>query len=186
MKTAGLRHLIRRSTLFLLTAICCSLPSCGDAGADKVSSEGGSETEAKEMLMAFVKSGADVRTLSSNLRPARSDYESVFAKEFASRLFAQQDPVWENGVFTVSPKPGQTDVSIYSIPTSDIRSWSTVAADYLPGGYKRIKDEFKEGNTVYSFKFVKPGDPGGTAYNGLVFVNGHWAIFNQPFRAAAN
>src|SRR5262245_22206911 len=127
MKTAGLLRFIRHTALIVVTAICCALSACGDAGADKSSFDARSESEAKEMLMAFVRSGANVRDLSSKLRPTKADYESVFSKEFAARLYAQQDAAWANGVFTVSPKPGQTEVSVRSIPTTEIRSWTPQA-----------------------------------------------------------
>ena len=40
----------------------------------------------------------------------------------------------------------------------------------------------KSGLTVYAFKFVKPGETLGMAFDGLVWVNGHFAIFPKPWR----
>ena len=37
--------------------------------------------------------------------------------------------------------------------------------------------------TWWRWKFTKPGEDLGMAYDGLVFVNGHWAWFPKPYRA---
>ena len=40
----------------------------------------------------------------------------------------------------------------------------------------------KPGLTVYRWKYTKPGEPLGMAYDGLIYVNGHWAWFPKPWR----
>jgi hypothetical protein len=36
---------------------------------------------------------------------------------------------------------------------------------------------------IYRFKFVEPGKDLGMAFDGLIYVNGHWRIFPKPWRA---
>ena len=43
--------------------------------------------------------------------------------------------------------------------------------------------QLQSGVTLYRFKFVKPGEGLGMAFDGLVHVNGHWVIIPKPWRA---
>jgi hypothetical protein len=49
---------------------------------------------------------------------------------------------------------------------------------------KRVAEHLKPGLTLYRFKFVKPGETVGMAYDGLVHVNGHWVMLPKPWAAA--
>jgi len=35
---------------------------------------------------------------------------------------------------------------------------------------------------VYRWKYVKPGEQLGTSFDGLIYVNSHWAWFPKPWR----
>ncbi len=144
----------------------------------------GTEAGAKELLSAFEKPGADLKALSQALRPTKEDYAAVFNAGFATALMALYDPAWEKGELVLTPKDGQTELLLHGVASEEIKAWSKAASDDLPGGYGKIKDEFKSGITVYAFKFVKPGESTGMAYDGLVHVNNHWCIFPKPYRAA--
>ncbi len=50
-------------------------------------------------------------------------------------------------------------------------------------GYKDAAPQMKSGFTVYCFKFVEPGAKIGTAFDRLIFVNDHWAIFPKRWVA---
>ena len=54
-------------------------------------------------------------------------------------------------------------------------SCSEAFCSCFPGGYKRVADKFKPGLTVYRWKYVKPGEKLGMSFDGLVYVNNHWA-----------
>ncbi len=187
--TMNITTLLRPAGLSLALLFMCPALSRADKEAEKTETapaEKGDDTEAgaKKLLSAFLKPDADLKTLSAALRPEKADYEAVFSREFSAKLFALYDPAWASGKLVLTAKEGQTELIVRSAPSADIKAWTKNASDVLPGGYQKIKDEFKEGNTIYSFKFVKPGETLGMAYDGLVFVNGHWRIFPKPFRAA--
>ena len=55
--------------------------------------------------------------------------------------------------------------------------------EIFPGGYKRVVQFMKPGIPIVRFKFVKPGDRIGLAFDGLVYVNGRWALMPKPYRA---
>ena len=42
----------------------------------------------------------------------------------------------------------------------------------FPGGYKAVLPHLKPGNAIVRFKFVKPGETHGMAFDGLIHVNG--------------
>jgi hypothetical protein len=143
----------------------------------------GTDDGARALLAEFIKPGADVKALSLKLRPTKADYEAVFEKPFATRLEAMYDAPWKSGQIVIAGKPGQTEVLLRKVGTAEIRKWSSEASDVLPGGYKRIASDFKPGQTIYTFKFVKSGEKLGMAYDGLVYVNRQWRIFPKAWRA---
>jgi len=143
----------------------------------------GTDAGARAMLAEFLKPGADLKALSLKLRPTKADYEAVFEKPFAARLETMYDAPWKSGQMVIAGKSGQTEVLLDKVASADVRKWSNQASDVLPGGYKRIASEFKPGQTIYTFKFVKPGEKSGMAYDGLVYVNGQWRIFPKAWRA---
>ncbi len=157
--------------------------SSGGSAASPAAGPAGTEAGAKELLTAFLKEGADTKTLTAALRPDKADYEAVFTAEFAAKVAEAHKPMWDGGA-AIGPKAGQTELLLHGVPTSEIKTWSENARMNLPGGYERIKDNFKDGLTVYAFKFVEPGETLGMAFDGLVHVNGKWRIFPKPFRAA--
>lgn len=140
------------------------------------------EASAKAVVTELIKPGADVKTLSKQLQPTKADYDAVYEAAFAQKLREAYDPVWASGQAVFAAKPGQTEVLIDGVPTADIRQWTAKAQAILPGGYQKVSSYLKEGHTIYRFKFVAPGEKLGMAFDGLVFVNGHWCIIPKPWR----
>ena len=143
------------------------------------------EEGAKALLAEFVKPGADHAALSKNLRPTADDYKAVFESDLAAKAESVYGPAWDGGQLVVAPKPGQTEVKVFSATSEELKSWSGGAAEF-PGGYKDVAAQIKPGLKVYRFKFVEPGEDLGMAYDGLVNVNGHWRIFPKPWRVAGS
>lgn len=181
-------------TTATLAAVIICLTSCGDKPADSgkapdgapgaaASGPPGTQAGANELLSAFVKPGADLKALSAALKPVTADYTAVFTSDFAAKVEAAHAPMWATNP-ELGPKEGQTEVLLDGVTSADIKGWTANAADVLPGGYQGIKDKFQDGLIVYRFKFVKPGETLGMAFDGLVHVNGKWRIFPKPFRAA--
>ena len=153
------------------------------AGKAQTGGPPGTEAGARELLTAFLQPEADTKALTAALRGTKADYEAVFSTDFATKLAALHEPMWQSGA-AIGPKESQTAMLLHGITSAEIKAWSANAALHLPGGYEKIKDQFKDGLTVYAFKFVKPGETSGMAFDGLVHVNGAWRFFPKPFRAA--
>lgn len=138
--------------------------------------------EARSLLEAFVRPGADAAALSAKLRPTKADYDAVFLPEASAKLQAAYDAAWTAGSMVLKGKPGQTSVLVWSATTEDFKAWRKAASDRFPGGYQKVAPHLRPGVTLYSFKFVAPGETLGMAFDGLAHVNGRWCIFPKPFR----
>lgn len=154
----------------------------GDKPDGDASTYPGTEEGARALLAEFVKPGADHAALTGPLRPTKADLEAIFDADLATKADAMYGPAWDSGKLVVAPKSGQTEVKIASATSEEIKS-GTGAASELPGGWKEVAGKMKPGNRIYRFKFVKPGEDSGMAFDGLVYVNGNWRIVPKPWRA---
>jgi hypothetical protein len=152
-------------------------PSAG-ARLDYPGTDEGARKVLTEIRTARMPSGIQ------SLRPATADYKALFQDAFAAKAES-----YYNAEFwaTTEPEelmadPGQTEIRISKATTEDISAWTPEARQQFPGGYEKIRGEFKPGLTVYSWKYIKPGEERGIAYDGLVHVNGHWTFLPKPYR----
>jgi hypothetical protein len=139
--------------------------------------------EARKLLETFLQPGADLKALSAKLRPTAAEVAMVYEESFAKKLHGLYDPAWEAGALVLAPKEGQTALLLDPVSSDSVRAWDAKAQAILPGGYEQVKGDIKPGLTIYRFKFVKPGETIGMAFDGLVQVNGRWIILPKPWRA---
>ena len=52
----------------------------------------------------------------------------------------------------------------------------------FPTGMRSLASDLKPNLTIYGFKFVKPGETTGMAFEGLTHINGKWRLFPKPWR----
>jgi hypothetical protein len=150
--------------------------------ASKPSKFSGDEAGAKELLAQFVKPGADYAALSKDLKPSKADYAAVFEADAAAKAEPYYEKQWATMQGGIAPKEGQTEVKLSAATVEELKAGGG-AADAFPGGYKKAAPSLKPGRTFYAFKFVKPGESLGMAFDGLTYVNGRWVIFFKPWRA---
>ena len=142
----------------------------------------GTEAGATSLLKEFLKPGADHAALSKQLRPTTADYAAVFDADSSAKVAAVYGPAWDGGQMVVAPKPGQSEVKVFSATSDEMKSWSGNAAEFA-GGWKDVAPKLKPGLKIYRFKFVEPGKDLGMAFDGLIYVSGNWRIFPKPWRA---
>ncbi len=143
------------------------------------------KAEAEKLLKKFLKDGTDQGALIKTLVPKPADYAAVFVGDAAAKAKAHYEKTLAKageGGGSLN-KPGQTELLLWAASSEDIKAWKGNAEKKFPGGYKRIGDKIKPGLTWIRWKFVKPGETLGMAFDGLVFVNGHWAWFPKPWKA---
>lgn len=201
-----------RSTLFVLSSLALglSVAACGKDGGDKdptaaapAAKEGTPDKAAKAdapppapaarapatvdaaktMLSKFLAPGADRVALSKALKPADADYAAVFTDaEMAKKAQAQYAGLW--GMVDkqpLGPKDGQTELLVWKATTDELKAGTGDSGEF-PGGYKKAAAHLKPGLTVFRWKFVKPGETSGMAFDGLYNLDGRWALMPKPWR----
>jgi hypothetical protein len=136
---------------------------------------------ARALLLQFLDPKIDKAALTKKLRPQAKDFKSVFKGGAAKQAYEGYLTPWDKGKILVRGKPDQTELLLWSATTEDLQN-GTGDAGAFPGGYSVAAPHFKDGLTFYRFKFVRPGDKLGFAWDGLIYVNGHWVIFPKPWR----
>ncbi len=173
----------------LALVVVLGLAAMGSVGCGKKKAERfghpNSPDGAKAVMNEFVKAGADHGKLSQSLRPDAADYDAVYDADTAKKVRDHMEPAWSKNAVVIKPaKPTQTEVLFFDGVTSDeFKSGSDKSKHCFPGAYKDLAPKLKPGVTLYCFKFVEPGQKAGTVYEGLTYVNGHWAIFTKSWHA---
>jgi hypothetical protein len=54
-------------------------------------------------------------------------------------------------------------------------------AGEFPGGYAQVAQYIVKDVPIVRFKFVKPGETMGMAFDGLIHVNGRWVFMPKPW-----
>jgi hypothetical protein len=144
----------------------------------------GSEEEARQLVEAFLKPGADLRALTQALIPTETDVRAVFADPLATGLWASYQEQMGPGL-AFGPKQGQTSSLLVYTTTRALFEQQPVL-DEFPGGYKEVLQYFKIDVPIARFKFVEPGETLGLAFAGLTYVNGRWVIMPKPWRSLPN
>ena len=141
----------------------------------------GTDEGAHQLLLQFLQAGMDKEVLTKLLRPSTQDFKLVFSPEVAAKVEEAYRQPWEEGKIVIHGQPGETELLLGSATTEELQRQSG-NAQYFPLGYAKAAPYFNGGLRIYYFKFVRPGDSKGFAWDGLIYVNGHWAFFPQPWR----
>jgi hypothetical protein len=150
--------------LVLVFGLACSRHEAAEIKAD------GGPTQfaaAQAELRKFVAPGADLAALTRALRPTSADYAAVFGSD-GPKAEAHYAKLWSDLV--IAPKTGESEVIVFS-ETSD----ELIAA--------HENAHLVRGVMVYRWKFVEPGKTLGMTFDGLVFANGHFVFFPEPWKA---
>jgi len=134
-----------------------------------------------QILAELVKPGADHMGISKQLRPTTADYKALFDASSAAKLDAVYGKEWDAGNLVVAPRPGQTEVKLFSATSAELKAGTGEAKDF-PGGYKRMAKHLAPNARFYRFKFTEPGKDAGMSFDGLSHVNGHWVLVPKPWR----
>lgn len=170
-----------------ILALVCTLAVICLAGCSSQSSTAnfpGTKDGAKSLLQEFLKPDADRKKLTMELRPTKEDYRAFYADEStATRAETYFDKLWSSGDAVVAPKEGQTELKLFSATTEEMREGKGESTEF-PSSLNTLAEtnNLKPNLTIYTFKFVKPGESTGMAFEGLTHINGHWRLFPKPWR----
>lgn len=171
--------------LFLVSVFVLAVAACGKKGGGSaaLSKYPGTEDGAKQML-TDLRTSSDAAGMTKALKPTSADYKAVFTDDFAAKAEKGYEELWNDPKSVIGADPANTELKLFKATTDDIKAWTHDVEMDFPGGYQKVKDDFKPGLTVYRWKYTKPGETLGMAYDGLIYVNGHWAWFPKPWRIA--
>ena len=169
-------------SLVLCAAFALAPAACTNAGGGAAGAAGaypGTREGAEKLLKALMKPGGDLE-LTKALQPKSEDYAAVFEGEVAKKEEDGYKELWAK-IEPIAAKDGQTELLLFSATSEELKSGADAAKEF-PGGYAKVGPHLKPGFTWYRFKFVKPNKTSNMAFDGLVHVNGHWALFPKPWR----
>lgn len=171
--------------LILVAMFVAAVAACGKKGGGSaaLSKYPGTEDGAKQML-TDLRTSSDAAGMTKALKPTSADYKAVFTDDFAAKAEKGYEELWNDPKSVIGADPANTELKLFKATTDDIKAWTHDVEMDFPGGYQKVKDDFKPGLTVYRWKYTKPGETLGMAYDGLIYVNGHWAWFPKPWRIA--
>lgn len=186
---ALVRPLLKRRAMQTITVRIVSVlflgllaAGCSKGASAALSKYAGTDDGARQ-LITDLRTADDAAALTQALKPTSADYAALFDGDAAAKAEDGYAPLWADAKTVIGADPANTEVLIMKATTDDLKAWTPQANADFPGGYERAAKTFKSGLTVYRWKYVKPGATMGMAFDGLVFVNGHWAWFPKPWRA---
>lgn len=99
----------------------------------------------------------------------------------AQKLYAYSQKLFRNILAgAVKSKAGQTEILVFALTTGSNESSEK---DRFAGGYVNNLGKFNDGITMYTFKYVEPGNTSGMRFDGLTYVNNKWVFIPKMWRA---
>lgn len=171
-----------RRSLLVFVALAFAVVACKKEGGGAATSKYPGTEEGARQLLTDLRTSSDAKGMTLALKPSSDDYKAVFVGDAAAKAEAGYEKLWSDPKAVIAASPANTELLLSKATTDDLQKWTSEAEANFPGGYKRVADKFKPGLTVYRWKYAKPGEKLGMAFDGLVFVNNHWAWFPKPWR----
>ncbi|MEC7241582.1 MAG: hypothetical protein VXW32_10115 [Myxococcota bacterium] len=136
--------------------------------------------EARLAVAPLLSQTQDRKKLSQAFRPRPGDAAKVFLPELAPAIEAASDRLWDKGV-TIAPSSGQTEVSALVAFKEDFDSKAPVTLEFAQA-FRPLAAYLQPGRPWVSWTFHEPGEEKGTRYEGLVWIDDHWAFFPKPWK----
>jgi hypothetical protein len=116
------------------------------------------------------------------MRPRAEDYEKVFEPAATDVARATYEKLWATEPDIDIPTAAQSQLLIHVAPGGMLREPNEISR-YFPGGYLHISRWLRPERVWVAWKYVRPGEDSGLAYDGLVWCDDHWSWFPKPYRA---
>lgn len=127
--------------------------------------------------LSFDRSGAALELV----RPKPDDYAKAFVAEAVDRAREAFQAVWDESIDMAYPDGAQTNITCEIAPAGML-SHDNELSRRFPGGYRAISHLLDPRRVWVCWKCLRPGAATGMAYDGLVWLDDHWAWFPKPYR----
>ena len=115
------------------------------------------------------------------VRPRPDDYGKAFVPRVAEAARAAYAPVWADELDLRRPDEDQTVIRCELAPAGLFTHENPLSRAF-PGGYRGIAELLDPERVWVCWKCLRPGETAGMAYDGLVWLDDHWAWFPKPYR----
>lgn len=122
--------------------------------------------------------------LVGTFRPEPQDYERVFEPAAVDTAREEYETLWKAALRLGPPASPSSRVECHVAPAGML-SYPNELSERFPGGYGTIASLLQPQRVWVAWKVVERGESAGTAYDGLVWVDDHWAWFPRPYRMLA-
>lgn len=133
------------------------------------------------LLARFADPNTDRAALVAGLMPRSGDFAKAFRADIAGQVEQAYAALMQSGLPEIDPQPGQTQVTVHGCPAGFLGQDNPLSAPF-PGGYKPLAPFLIRNRVWLVWRYTEPGATDGITYNGLVFLDDHWAWFPKPYR----
>ncbi|HTU67552.1 MAG TPA: Imm49 family immunity protein [Steroidobacteraceae bacterium] len=118
-----------------------------------------------------------------NVRPRDTDYDRVFTdKTVAAAAKAAYAAEWVTPERIGAPRSELSELRIHVSPAGMLATDNELLR-HFPGGYRALAPALNPRVVWVAWKFTHPGETtGGLSFDGLAWIDDHWAWFPKPYR----
>jgi hypothetical protein len=121
--------------------------------------------------------------LAQSLQPRDADWALAFVPDAATAARAAYAAAWPEAP-RVRRAPADARLQMALCPAALLGGTHALARDF-PSGYAQVQTLLQPQRVWAAWKLVPPGQTAGMAYDGLVWLDDHWAWFPKPWRVLA-
>ncbi|WP_066341953.1 Imm49 family immunity protein [Azohydromonas lata] len=122
--------------------------------------------------------------LAASLRPRAGDYALAFAPAVADAARDAYEALWAEPPRVRLAVPGSRLVC--HVAPAGLLGGANELSRSFPGGYRGVAALLDPHRVWVAWKLLPPGQDAGMAYDGLVWLDDHWAWFPKPYRVLAH
>jgi hypothetical protein len=139
----------------------------------------------KEQLAPVLRGLAQDRdgSLVASLRPRPDDYARAFQADAVDVARAAYEALWATSPRVAHALPASR-LECHIAPAGML-GYENPLSRRFPGGYRAIAPLLQPHRAWVAWKLIEPGHSAGMAYDGLVWLDDHWAWFPKPYRMLA-
>lgn len=123
-------------------------------------------------------------SLTAQLRPRPEDYARAFLPQYAEAARTAFEAIWAEPP-RISPALPGSELKLNIAPAGMLADDNALSWNF-PGGYRSVAPLLNPHRVWAAWKLIAPGKSAGMAYDGLVWLDDHWAWFPKPYRVLAS
>jgi len=140
------------------------------------------EQQVRPLLLALAQDPAGPAL--ESVRPRDSDADRAFTASAAAAARQAYADVWRQPP-RIQRASAQARLTSHFAPAGMLADDNALSR-FFPGGYRAIAPLLDPHRVWVAWKMIEPGHDAGMTYDGLVWLDDHWAWFPKPYRVLAS